>query len=50
MLQTIAANMSGELQLRIETEDVTATTYFRDLQNHVFGESAVRRPLRVHVW
>lgn len=37
--QTVAANMSGELHLRMEAEDVTATTYFKDLQNHQFGRS-----------
>lgn len=35
--QTVAANMSGELHLRMEAEVVTATTYFKDLQNHQFG-------------
>ena len=30
--------MNGELQLKIEADDVTATTFFRELQNHVFGE------------
>jgi len=38
-IQTVAANMSGELHLRMEAEDVTATTYFKDLQNHQFGRS-----------
>ena len=33
----VAANMSGELQLKIEADDVTATTFFRELQNHIFG-------------
>ena len=36
--QTVAANRCGELQLKVETGIVTATTYFRNLQNHVFGE------------
>ena len=36
--QTVAANMSGELHLRMEAEVVTATTYFKDLQNHQFGK------------
>jgi HUS1 checkpoint protein len=36
---TVAANMSGELQLKMEADDVTVTTYFRDLQNHVFDTS-----------
>lgn len=36
---TMAANMNGELQLRIETDEVTATTFFRDLQNHIFDTS-----------
>lgn len=36
---TVAANMSGELRLRMETDVVMATTYFRDLQNHHFDTS-----------
>jgi HUS1 checkpoint protein len=36
---TVAANMSGELQLKMEADDVSATTFFRDLQNHVFDAS-----------
>ncbi|CAI8036134.1 Checkpoint protein HUS1 [Geodia barretti] len=35
----VAANMSGELQLKIEADDVTATTFFRELQNHIFDTS-----------
>ena len=38
ILQTVAANRCGELQLRLETDIVSATTYFKDLQNHIFGE------------
>ena len=30
--------MSGELQLRMEADEVTVTTYFKDLQNHIFGK------------
>ena len=30
--------MSGELQVKLETDIVTATTYFKDLPNHKFGE------------
>ena len=37
-VQTVAANMSGELQLRMEADEVTVTTYFKDLQNHIFGK------------
>lgn len=33
---TLSANMSGELNIRIETSTVTATTYFKNLMNHKF--------------
>lgn len=48
--QTVAANMSGELHLRMEAEEVTATTYFKDLQNHQFGGSITKYPLYCTVW
>lgn len=39
--QTVSANMSGELRLALETDEVTATTYFRDLQNNPFQDTSV---------
>ena len=38
LYKTLSANMSGELQIKLETDIVTATTYFKDLPNHKFGE------------
>ena len=47
--QTVAANMSGELHLRMEAEVVTATTYFKDLQNHQFGTLILQyKGLKLH--
>ena len=34
--QTVGANMSGEMCLRLETDEVQVTTFFKDLQNHHF--------------
>lgn len=39
-MQTLAANMSGELHVRLETDTVTATTYFKDLQNNQFQDTS----------
>lgn len=39
--QTIAANMSGDLHVRLETDMVTATTYFKNLQNHHFQDTSM---------
>ena len=33
--------MSGELHLKIETDSVTVTTYFKDLQNHHFQDTSL---------
>ena len=38
--KTVAANMSGDLHLRLETDVVTATTYFKDLHNHHFQDTS----------
>ena len=38
---TISANMSGELWVTLETDVVTATTFFKDLQNHHFSDAPV---------
>ena len=47
--QTVAANMSGELHLRMEAEVVTATTYFKDLQNHQFGKLILQyKAIKLH--
>ena len=41
ILQTVSANMNGELNLRLETDTVTATTYFKELQNHHFQDTSM---------
>lgn len=33
--------MNGELNLRLETDTVTVTTYFKDLQNHHFQDTSM---------
>ncbi len=38
LLQTVSANLSGELRLALETDEVTATTYFKGLQNNHFQD------------
>lgn len=35
---TISANMNGELQLKIETDIVSVTTFYQKLTNHSFGK------------
>ena len=42
LLQTVAANMSGELSLRLETDEVQVTTFFKGLQNHHFQVKCVQ--------
>ena len=40
-MQTISANLSGELRVVLETDEVTATTYFKDLQNNRFQDTSM---------
>ena len=45
--QTVGANMSGEMCLRLETDEVQVTTFFKDLQNHHFQARSIRTQYRV---
>ncbi|XP_064396750.1 checkpoint protein HUS1-like [Halichondria panicea] len=38
---TISANMNGELNIKLQTDSVTVTTYFKDLQNHHFQDTSM---------
>ena len=40
--QEIEANLSGEMNLKIETDLVSVTTHFKDLGNPPWGKRAVR--------
>ena len=38
VLQELSANQSGEMRLRVESEQVTVSTHFRDLENPEWGK------------
>ncbi len=33
--------MNGELNIKLQTDSVTVTTYFKDLQNHHFQDTSM---------
>jgi HUS1 checkpoint protein len=39
---TLSANMNGKLQIQLETDVVTAATYFKNLPNHQFDQVITR--------
>lgn len=39
--QVIEANLSGEMNLKIETDLVSVTTHFKDLGNPLWGKNTV---------
>lgn len=45
VLQVIEANLSGEMNLKIETELVSVTTHFKDLGNPPWGKFPCLLPL-----
>lgn len=45
VLQVIEANLSGEMNLKIETDVVSVTTHFKDLGNPPWGKFSCFFPL-----
>lgn len=47
--QVMEANLSGEMNLKIETDLVSVTTHFKDLGNPPWGENNGRGPFCLHL-